>query len=169
VPRGDYVTGAREAVRGKAQRGLIGARTAARVWHGGATKATTPRPTGGVGDGSVRTVRWSAARHERLGGDRRGGDGRGRSASVVWCVGHARSEADNGGRRRAVGMRHGDGTVGRWLSGRRCAVPTVPLRHGVRHGAGTWQPHGDGTLTGEPLMSVIFELKFTQMKISQNK
>jgi hypothetical protein len=32
------------------------------------------------------------------------------------------------------------------LSGRTRVVPTAPLRHGV----GTWQPCGDGALTGGP-------------------
>jgi hypothetical protein len=132
---------------------------------GGVMKATTPRLTDGVGDDSIRTARRSAARHELLGGDRCG-----RSASVAWHVGHAWSEADSGGQRRVVGTRHGDGAIGRRLSGRRRAVPTAPLRRGVWHGSvaatrrrrvDRWARRRKQRLTGGPLMLVISELKFT--------
>jgi hypothetical protein len=57
-----------------------------------------------------------------------------------------------------------DDVVRRRLSGRRREVPTAPLRRAcgaVRRGAGAWQPRGDGMLIGGPLMSAIYELKFT--------
>jgi hypothetical protein len=93
---------------------------------GGAVKATAPRLTGGVGDGVVQTasVDNGAARVAR-----RGGDGRGRSASVV-CASDTRSRE----RKAVVGGAHGDDAVGRWLSGRRRAVLTAPLRRGARRG-----------------------------------
>jgi hypothetical protein len=54
--------------KGTAARCELAVYTAARVRHGGATKATAPRLTGGVDNGGVRMVRRSAARHERLNG-----------------------------------------------------------------------------------------------------
>jgi hypothetical protein len=54
--------------KGTAARCELAVYTAARVWHGGAAKATAPRLTGGVDNGGGRMARWSAARHERLNG-----------------------------------------------------------------------------------------------------
>jgi hypothetical protein len=140
----------------------------ARGIDGGAVKATAPRLTGKVSDGGVRTMRRGRRRgHVRLGGDRRGGGGSGRSASVEWHVEHARSGADigaasdsDGRRRRVVGMRAAVGTDARGpdsaFKARRGRVIVTRRRRADRRPGAV-----RGRLTGGSHVSMIFELKFT--------
>jgi hypothetical protein len=81
---------------------------------------------GSAEDTVAQRLTWAVARETAVWRARTSTVGSGAAASNTGCRGGVRGEA----------------------SGR--AVGATPLWHGARTGMGTWQPRGDGALTGGP-------------------
>jgi hypothetical protein len=156
-------TGRRGEARGRSGGAQLGRRGGERRWRIPARRRTGWRR----GWGRRRAVGGDAVAHDLRGGRRRavsGGQLGGGHGGVAAYPDNGEGDvarSDKSGQKRSGG---GERPAVRADNGgrkRTWRVRTTPLRHGVRAGVGTWQPRGDGGLTGGPLISAISELKFT--------
>jgi hypothetical protein len=158
-------TGRHGEARGRSGGARLRQRGGERWWRLPARRRTRWRR----GWGRWRTVGGDAAAHDLRGGRRRavsGGRLGGGHDGAAAYLGNGEGDGDvarstKRGQKRSNSFGHGlsgrhvrpgerpgcrDGVAA--VGTRTWHVRTVPLRHGTHGGMGTWQPHGDGALTG---------------------